>query len=142
MQLEYSVEADVSPEFAWKFRTDVANWNDPPATFALEGPFEAGASGTTVLPGQPPIHWRIRDITPGKSFTLEMQLDGATLTFEWILEAVSGHRTRLTQRIVLSGVNAQSYAAQVEAGFGPTLADGMKRVAAEMTSAGREEKPH
>jgi len=51
MQLEYSVEADVSPEFAWKFRTDVATWNDPPATFALEGPFETGARGTTILPG-------------------------------------------------------------------------------------------
>jgi len=140
MQLEYSVEADVSPEFAWKFRTDVATWNDPPATFALEGPFETGARGTTILPGQPPIYWRIADISPGKSFTLEMPLDGAILTFEWSFEALSGRRTRLTQRIVLSGASEQAYAAQVEAGFGPTLTDGMKRVAAEMTSAGREEK--
>jgi len=69
-----------------------------------------------------------------------MPLDGAILTFEWSFEALSGRRTRLTQRIVLSGASEQAYAAQVEAGFGPTLTDGMKRVAAEMTSAGREEK--
>ena len=43
LQLEYSVEADVSPDFAWQFRTDVADWNDPPASFVLEGPFEAGS---------------------------------------------------------------------------------------------------
>src|SRR5689334_5041234 len=38
LQLEYSVEADVSPAFAWRFRTDVANWKDPPARFSLDGP--------------------------------------------------------------------------------------------------------
>lgn len=43
LQLEHSVEADVSPAFAWSFRTDVANWNDPLAEFTLEGPFAAGS---------------------------------------------------------------------------------------------------
>ena len=38
LQFKYSVEADVTPAFAWQFRTDVANWNDPPARFALDGP--------------------------------------------------------------------------------------------------------
>jgi len=28
---EYSVESDVSPEFAWSYWTDVRNWSDPPA---------------------------------------------------------------------------------------------------------------
>jgi len=42
LQLECSVEAEVSPAFAWQFRTNVANWNDPPATFTLDGPFEEG----------------------------------------------------------------------------------------------------
>ena len=51
-ELEHSVEADVSPSFAWSFRTDIRNWNDPPATFSLDGPFAAGARGTTLLPGR------------------------------------------------------------------------------------------
>ena len=135
LQLEYSVEADVSPAFAWQFRTDVSKWNDPPAQFALDGPFEAGSSGTTQLPGQETLHWSIREVHQDESFVTEMQLDRATLIFEWYFDRVSEHRTRLTQRIVLSGGNAEAYVAQVEAGFGPNLADGMKRIAAEMAIA-------
>ena len=52
LRLKCSVEADVTPVFAWLFRTDVSNWNDPPARFALDGSFEAGSRGTTQLPGQ------------------------------------------------------------------------------------------
>jgi len=40
----------------------------------------------------------------------------------------------MTQRIVLSGDNAAAYADQVKEGFGPTLADGMKRIATEMAN--------
>jgi hypothetical protein len=36
---------------------------------------------------------------------------------------------------VLSGENAGTYAAQVEAGFGPNLPAGMMRFAAEMAAA-------
>jgi hypothetical protein len=140
LELRYSVEADVSPAFAWRFRTDVANWNDPPARFALDGAFEAGSCGTTLLPGREPLHWRIREVRPGKSFALEMQLEQAILVFEWRFDELPGHRTKLTQEIVLSGDNARAYAAEVEAGFGPNLEDGMRRIAAEMAAAENESK--
>jgi hypothetical protein len=29
-RMKYSVETDATPAFAWRFRTDVANWSDPP----------------------------------------------------------------------------------------------------------------
>jgi hypothetical protein len=135
MQLEYAVEAAVSPAFAWRFRTDVANWNDPPATFALDGAFVPGSRGTTLLPGQAPLRWTVGEVRPGESFVLEMQLERATLTFEWRFEGLGDHRTRLTQRIVLSGENAAAYAQQIEVGFGPHLRDGMTRMAAEMEAA-------
>jgi hypothetical protein len=64
-----------------------------------------------------------------------MPLDRATLRFEWHFGAVSERRTKLTQRIILSGSNATAYTRQVEAGFGPTLAGGMEKLAAEMTAA-------
>ena len=124
LQREHSVEADVTPPFAWSFRTDIANWNDPPAKFALDGPFATGSRGTTLLPGQPTLHWHIREVQPGKSFIVEMQLDRAMLSFESRFDALSEHRTRLTQRIVLSGENAAAYAGQVEAGFGSNLPGG------------------
>src|SRR2546426_517750 len=82
-QVEHSVEAPVSPAFAWDWRTDVRNWDDPPAQFQLDGPFAAGSWGTTRLPGQEPLRWQIRDVQPGKSFVMEMPLDRATLSFEW-----------------------------------------------------------
>ena len=135
LRLQYSVEAGVPSAFAWRFRTDVANWNDPPARFSLDGPFEAGSRGTTLLPGQAPLHWRISEVEPGKSFVVELQLEQATLAFEWRFDELPGHRTKLTQEIVLSGDNAPACAAQVEAGFGSNLAAGMKRIAAEMEAA-------
>ncbi len=138
LQLECSVEAEVSPTFAWRFRTDVANWKDPPAEFALDGAFEEGSCGTTLMPGQEPLHWRITEVRPGKSFVMEMQLDGATLSFAWRFEAVAGNRTKLTQQIVLAGDKAKAYAGQVEAGFGPNLEGGMRRIAAEMEAAEKD----
>jgi hypothetical protein len=140
LQLEFSVEAGVSPAFAWQFRTDVSNWNDPPARFTLEGAFEVGTCGTTQLPGLETLHWSIREVRQGESFVTEMRLDRATLAFEWYFERVSEDRTKLTQRIVLLGDNAGAYTKDVEAGFGPNLPDGMRRIAAEMLAAQERSK--
>ena len=112
-ELEYSVDAEVSSSFAWNWRTDIQNWDDPPAQFRLDGPFATGSWGTTLLPGQEPLRWQIRDVQPGMAFNIEVPLDGAMLTFQWLFDAVSNHRTRITQRIVLSGDNAMAYVKQV-----------------------------
>jgi|SRR5688572_4807091 len=134
-ELEHSVEADVSPSFAWNFRTDIRNWNDPSAKFTLDGPFAAGARGTTLVPGQEPFHWCIREVRPGRSFLIEMRLDQATLCFLWRFDGLSERKTKVTQRIELSGSNAGVYVRQVQAGFGSNLSDGMQRLAAEMLAA-------
>ena len=136
-QLEHSVEAEVSPSFAWNWRTDIKTWDDPPAQFALDGPFASGSWGTTLMPGGESLRWQIRDVRPGASFIIELPLDGAVMSFEWLFDAVSDHRTRLTQRIVLWGANAQAYVTQVQASFGSTLADGMKRLADALEKAER-----
>jgi len=122
-------------EFAWRYLTDIANWNDPPAQFTIDGPFEAGVTGTTVLPGQGPFHWRIREVQTGKFLVQEMQLDRATLSFEWSFDELPGHRTKLTQRIILAGDNAGAYSEQVEAAFRPNLPAGMQRLASQMAAA-------
>ena len=136
-QLEHSVEAEVTPLFAWNWRTDIKNWDDPPAQFQLDGPFAKGSWGTTRLPGQEPMRWQIRDVRLGTSFIIEMPLDRAALSFEWVFDAMSNGRTRITQRIVLSGDNATAYADQVRAGFGSTLPAGMKRIADALVRAER-----
>ena len=136
-QLEHSVEADVSPSFAWNWRTDVGNWDDPPAQFQLDGPFASGSWGTTLLPGQEPLRWQIRDVRPGAGFIIDVPLDGAVMSFEWLFDAVSNHRTRITQRIILSGDNAAAYVNQVQEGFGSNLPDGMRRIADVIVRAAR-----
>lgn len=87
------------------------------------------------MPDQPPICWLIREVRFGESFTIEMEMDRATLSFEWRFDPLPENRTRLTQRIVLSGENAPAYVDQVNAGFGSTLADGLRRIAAEIERA-------
>ena len=134
-QIEHSVEVQASPTFAWDWRTDVNNWDDPPAQFQLNGPFAAGTWGATKLPGQEPLRWQIRDVKPGKSFTIEMQLDRATLSFEWRFDALSERQTKLSQRIILAGDNGEVYAPQVRATFGSNLPEGMNRIAKALSAA-------
>ena len=135
--LEHSVEVQVSLDFAWRFRTDVATWNDPPARFALDGRFADGAAGTTNLPNQWPLTWHVRDVRIAEAFTIEMELEGAVLRAEWTFAEVAHNCTRMTQRLVLAGPNAASYREQVQSGFGPTLADGMNRIAMQMVAAAK-----
>ena len=133
--LEHSVEIPVDIAFAWRFRADVATWDDPPATFALHGPFADGVDGTTSIPGRPPLAWRVRDVRAPHSFTIEMQLEGAVCAAEWRFDALSGGRTKMTQRLRLSGPDAVQYREQFETGFGSNVADGMNRVAAAIAAA-------
>jgi hypothetical protein len=134
-QVEHSVEAPVSPAFAWDWRTEVKNWNDPPAQFQLDGPFSIGSWGTTWLPGKEPLRWQIRDVQTTRSFVIDLRLDGAILSCKWLFEAVSARQTRLEQRIVLAGDKAAAYALQVRAAFGANLPYEMSRIAAAMASA-------
>jgi hypothetical protein len=133
--LEHTIEVDVRPSFAWKYRTNIETWNDPPATFVLDGAFVEGARGTTVTPDQEPLHWWIRTVDPQRLFVIEVPLEGASLWFEWHFFVVTEHRTRLIQRIRLDGPESAAYTKEVTEGFGPTLAEGMNRLANDMSGA-------
>ena len=136
-EMEREVEANVRPEFAWSFRTDVRTWNDPPAEFTLQGAFAPGSLGLTKMPGQDPMRWKIGDVQPGRLFTIEMPMDGAIVVIEWRFEALEEQRTKLIQRVTLSGEQADVYMPAVQAAFGPNLEPGMKRIVAEMEATER-----
>ena len=143
LEITHSVETSASPAFAWQFWTNIANWDDPPAEFELDGPFATGSRGITRLPGQEPLHWLIREVTPPNAATIEMSLDGAALSFEWRFVGLADGRTQLTQRIVLEGEKADMYLSQVKAVFTANLADGMNKLAAAMANADPSRKsPH
>ena len=134
-ELTHSVETEATPAFAWSYMTNVANWDDPPAEFELDGPFAPGSRGITGMPGQEPRQWRLREVSPPRSYTIEAPLDRASLSVEWRFDGLPGGRTRLTQRLALEGENAAAYVEQVRAAFTPTLAAGMNRIAAALARA-------
>jgi hypothetical protein len=136
-ECQCSVECDVPVSFAWYYMTDVSNWSDPPAEFALDGPFADGSRGTTRMPGQPAASWVIRNFEPGKSYTIEggSFLERALLLSHWRFAGLPGGRTRLTQRMELRGENAAAYVDDIRAGFEPNLEPGMRRIAENIQRA-------
>jgi hypothetical protein len=139
---EQSVDVDVPPAFAWRYMTDVCNWNDPPAEFMLEGPFAPGTQGTTRTPGQPATSWMIRDVDPGRAYTIEAGsfLEHASLLAHWRFDALGENRTRLTQRMGLSGERAARYIDNIRAAFEPNLEPGMRRIARMMTERAAQDQ--
>ncbi len=90
-QFQHSVDCNARRQFAWVYRTNIANWIDPPASFRLEGPFDVGSRLTTSLPGQT-LHSLIRDMIAGREATIEMRLPDAILSFHWKFENLSERR--------------------------------------------------
>jgi Polyketide cyclase / dehydrase and lipid transport len=129
---EHSVETAASLDFVWAYMSNVANWDDPPAQFSLEGPFADGSVGTTRMPGQPPRRWRLRDVIPHESYTIEFPLDRATMHFQWSFEPLADGRTRLTQHVALMGENAATFLPTVQETFASSLQPGMQRIAASI----------
>jgi hypothetical protein len=134
-QIEHAVETEATLSLVWSYMTEVSNWDDPPARFELDGPFAAGSQGTTVMPGQESTQWRIREVHPHRSYVIDTDLEGARLWFEWRFEPISENKTRLTQRIALSGDGAAKHVEAIQAGFGSHLAAGMERIAAAIERA-------
>jgi hypothetical protein len=132
-QFQHSVQCDAPQKFAWSYWTNIANWDDPPAKFALDGPFDVGSRLTTILPGQT-WHSIIRTWQADREATIEMQLPDAILSFDWQFEELPQNHTRITQRLVLSGPNANSFVAQASI-FEQTAPGGMRKLAAAIERA-------
>ena len=133
--LEHAEVTGASPAFVWTYWTDVAHWDDPPASFALEGPFQSGSRGTTSLPGREPLQWILRDVREGESYRIVSELEEAHLVCEWSFESLPEGGTRLRQRVGVAGPGAARQAEAVRQGLGPTLAKGMQRIARSLADA-------
>ena len=129
----HSVECNAPREFCWNYWTDIANWDDPPATFHLEGLFADGSRITTQLPGQT-LHSVIRDVEEGRAATIELELPNAVFCFHWRFDDLEGERTRISQRLVLSGEDAELFVDQARV-MGQTAPDGVKKLVEAMERA-------
>jgi len=134
-EIEHSVETSASPAFAWTYMSNVENWDDPPAQFKLDGPFATGSRGATHMPGQEPLHWTLREVSPPDSYTIEGQLDRAVMLVQWQFSGLPDGRTLLKQHILLEGENAAAYLPGVAEAFTANLAPGMERIAAAIGQA-------
>jgi hypothetical protein len=136
-ECQRSVDVDVPVSFAFAYMTDIRNWSDPPAEFALDGPFANGTRGTTRMPGQPAASWTIRDVEPGRGYTIEggSFLERAALLVHWRFDPLSEQAATLTQRMELIGENAAAYVDAMKSGFEPNIEPGMQRIAERMERA-------
>ena len=125
-------------EFAWSYWTDAANWDDPPARFEFDGPFAVGTRVTTILPGQK-LESVIRAVEEEREARIEMEVMGAVVTFGWGFEAIGSCRTRLRQRVSLSGPGAEGLAGEAKM-MEQSVPQGMKKLAAAMERAWKAQR--
>jgi hypothetical protein len=133
---EHSVQAQVTPEKAWAFWTNVRNWSFDPSleSVELDGPFVAGARGVTKPRRGDPIEWSIREAAPGHA-VIEIQLPGALVAFHWTFAPAEGG-TRITQRVTLSGAGSGQYLGVAESQLAIGIPEGMRRLAEVMGRPG------
>jgi hypothetical protein len=77
----------------------------------LYRPSAAGSRGVTQSKSSGRIEWRIAEIQPGRA-VLEFPAPGALAIFMLTFEQLDG-RTRITQRVSLSGEQAHQYATSI-----------------------------
>ena len=135
-EFEHTVECEAPRDFAWKYWTNPANWDDPPARFEFAGPFAVGTRLTTILPGQT-FESVIREVKPGSSALIEMNVGSATVRFRWSFSELAGERVKITQKITLSGEGAAALLEPAK-GLELTVPDGMKRIAERIARAWTE----
>ena len=127
-EFQHSVDCNTPQQFAWRYWTNVANWNEPRATVQLNGPFDAGSELTTTLPGQT-LRSVIREVIEDREAVIDMQLPNATLSIHWKFEKLSEDRTRITQQFVLSGPEAAALVSQASV-LEKTAPEGMQKLVA------------
>ncbi|MEV4598978.1 SRPBCC family protein [Amycolatopsis sp. NPDC049253] len=99
-------ETTTAPASAiWPLWTDTSRWPEWDASLrevALDGPFEAGTSGTMTMPDLPPIPFTLTAVDYGRGFTDETRLPDATLVFDHRLEDAEDG-TRIVYRVTVDG---------------------------------------
>jgi len=136
---EHTVQCGVSAEFAWKFWTDVENWklDSDVVSVELEGPFVGGARGATLTKSSGRLEWHVAELGPRRA-VLEFPAPGAVARFVYSFEDVDdGRRTRITQRVSLSGEKASMYVDTIGRALEMGIPEGMRKLCGAMEAAAR-----
>lgn len=113
-EFQHSVECKAAKSFAWLFWTDVSNWERLEGKavewIKIHGPFAAGTTGETKMPGQPIQPWTITQLDPEHFARIELPVAGAIFVNEMRMVALSSERIQIIQRLSLVGAKAQELA--------------------------------
>ena len=127
-----SVETNADRAFSFRYLTSIDNMVADPGIERVEadGPHRdrVGMRGRTYLTGGGTVDWVVTDVQEPQRLVIEVALPGASLRFDFQFEDRPGGGSILRQQVSLFGANAREYVDEVEAGFGPTLRDGMLAV--------------
>lgn len=104
--IKHTVETTASPETVWKIWQDVSNWNtwDHGIEFStINGPFQAGTTGTLKPKGGPLVHTTLTQVEPMQMFVDETKLPLTRIIFSHSLRESVG-KTYVTHTIEMRGL--------------------------------------
>lgn len=104
--IKHTVETTASPETVWKIWQDVSKWNtwDHGIEFStINGPFQAGTTGTLKPKGGPLVHTTLTQVEPMKMFADEAKLPLTRIIVSHSLTE-SGGKTYVTHTIEMRGL--------------------------------------
>lgn len=125
---QHTVDCHAPRQVAWNYWTNIQNWDDPPARFEMQGDFRDGARLRTILPDQT-LESTIHEVQPGSIVMLDMKLPGADLLFHFTFEDADVAGSRITQRVSLSGANAEAFLTNAKL-LEQTIPQGMAKLVA------------
>lgn len=103
--IKHTVETKAAPAAIWAIWQDVSNWNtwDHGIEFStINGPFQAGTTGTLKPKGGPLVHTKLTCVEPMKKFIDESKLPLARIIVSHFLTESAG-KTYVTHQIEMTG---------------------------------------
>ena len=100
-----TLDAGCDPQRAWELLADVAAWpawHPGIASASLDGPLEAGTTGTSRAPGGPASRLEILSVDAPRALVSEARLPLVRVTFDWALEPHDGG-TRISHSARIHG---------------------------------------
>jgi Polyketide cyclase / dehydrase and lipid transport len=113
---EHSIETAAAPQAIWRLWSDVASWpswNTDLERAELRGPFAAGSTITMTPQEGDPIELRIAEAMRPEAFVDEADFGGLVVRTIHRVEQISGDRSRVTYRMEITGVEAESVGPQL-----------------------------
>jgi Polyketide cyclase / dehydrase and lipid transport len=141
-EYQYSIETAAAPEALWHRWADIASWsawNDGIEAIDVEGPFEVGTAFTMTPPGQERIRMRLTEVTPGRSFTDEMDAGDFVVRTVHRLEPAAGGLTRIVYRTEITGPDPKT-AGQIGPELGPQITADFPDVLASLAKLAEAEE--